>query len=219
MAIEQLFIGAVLCIGNVHTGSFFIVVPVIETGCHREQQGDFIRVFNDQLTAQCSHCAAGLLARQGCCKANAMLSACTAGIEDGIWCTWTAVVIIVLSAVNSNGQRNTALLVGSDVQYHNLVWIGNEQFPNIIDLIHIKLYSCQCLFQIQAAAILTGFSLYLLVNFQVTQWHIVPCIGCYTLHFFKGNFFCCLNVFFCEEFADFQKAFIGIWVVAFSFSA
>ena len=105
------------------------------------------------------------------------------------------------------------------MQYHNLVWIGNKQFPNIIDFIHIELYGCQCLFQIQAAAILTGFSLYLLVNFQVTQWHIVPCVGCYALHFFKGNGFCCLNVFFCEEFADFQKSFIGIWVVAFSSSA
>ena len=76
---------------------------MIETGCHREQQGNFICVFNDQLTAQCSHRAASLLARQGCCKANAVLSACTAGIEDGIWCTWATVVIIVLSAVNSNG--------------------------------------------------------------------------------------------------------------------
>ena len=76
---------------------------MIETGCHREQQSDFICVFNNQLTTQCPHRAASLLTRQGCCKANAMLSARTAGIEDGIWCTWATVVIIVLSAVNSNG--------------------------------------------------------------------------------------------------------------------
>ena len=121
MPVQQFLITTVRRIGRVQLSGVFILFSVVKAGADAEDQRYLIGIFYLQCSAHRAECAALGKSGQSCGEENAVFAAGTAVIDQhvGVVRAGTAVVVVVISAVQGCPQVDHCRLAGGNVHHQH----------------------------------------------------------------------------------------------------
>ena len=150
MAVQQFLIAAVCRIRGIHLCRILVLFPVVKACADAQQQGHFVRTLHFQRTAYSADGAAFGKSGQRRRKEDAVPAAGAAVIDQhiGIVGTRAAVVVVVVSAVQSGTQVHHAGFACGNMQHQHSIRLGDERLTDIGDIVCRKAYGRQSVFQI-----------------------------------------------------------------------